>query len=194
MPLSFKTKMFKQFSIVSVLILNSLALPAVAKDYKVELLVFENQTQSQAFEANNYDRPASMVSRAETWKIPPTMLLGAADSINRSSNYRLLQHYSWGQESLPSSRAAAYEAIDQGIYGWIKIYATDLLFADINIDVNGYRLTEKRRLKLNEKHFFDHPKFGLLLQVSRLEAQTEPVDETQSSDAKDEEVELLNNR
>ena len=76
MPLSFKTKMFKQFSIVSVLILNSLALPAVAKDYKVELLVFENQTQSQAFEANNYDRPASMVSRAETWKIPPTMLLG----------------------------------------------------------------------------------------------------------------------
>ena len=34
----------------------------------------------------------------------------------------------------------------------------------------GYRMVEKRRLKLNERHYFDHPKFGLLVQVSRLEA------------------------
>ena len=75
-----------------------------------------------------------------------------------------------------------------------KVYATDLLFADINIDVNGYRLTEKRRLKLNEKHFFDHPKFGLLVQVSRLEAQAETNIQPESAPSDTVDVELQNNR
>jgi hypothetical protein len=35
--------------------------------------------------------------------------------------------------------------------------------------MDGFRLAEKRRIKLDEKHFFDHPKFGVLMQVSRLE-------------------------
>ena len=115
MPQLFKTKMFKQLFNVSLLALSLIAFPINAKDYKVEVLIFENQTESQAFEPNNYGRPSSMASNAKTWKIQPTMLLGAAGSIERSSNYRLLQHYSWGQESLPLSRAAAYEAVDQGI-------------------------------------------------------------------------------
>jgi len=63
--------------------------------------------------------------------------------------------------------------IEQDINGWVKIYAEQLLFANIDVDYLGYRLNEKRRLKLNEKHFFDHPKFGLLVQVSRLEPKEE---------------------
>lgn len=31
------------------------------------------------------------------------------------------------------------------------------------------RLTESRRIKLNELHYFDHPLFGVIIQVSRLE-------------------------
>ena len=49
------------------------------------------------------------------------------------------------------------------------MYADQLLFTNIDLDHNGFRMKEKRRLKLNEKHFFDHPKFGLIMQVSRLE-------------------------
>ena len=47
------------------------------------------------------------------------------------------------------------------------------MFANLDLDFNGYRMTEKRRLKLNEKHYFDHPKFGVLLRVSRLEDKAE---------------------
>lgn len=32
-----------------------------------------------------------------------------------------------------------------------------------------YRLQERRRLKLDELHYFDHPAFGALVQVSRIE-------------------------
>ena len=54
-----------------------------------------------------------------------------------------------------------------------------LLFANLDIDFKGLRLKEKRRLKLNEKHYFDHPKFGILLQVSRLEEKTEEAETLQ---------------
>jgi hypothetical protein len=29
-----------------------------------------------------------------------------------------------------------------------------------------YRLNERRRVKLSETHYFDHPKFGALVRVS----------------------------
>ena len=73
--------------------------------------------------------------------------------------------------------------VNQAINGWIKIYAKTLLFAEFDIDYFGYRLQEKRRLLLDEVHFLDHPKFGVLLQISRIEeteeenantAETEP--------------------
>lgn len=37
-----------------------------------------------------------------------------------------------------------------------------------NTDLMVYRLHEKRRFKLNEIHYLDHPKFGILARVSRI--------------------------
>ena len=37
--------------------------------------------------------------------------------------------------------------------------------------IESVRLTESRRIKLNELHFFDHPLFGVILQVSRYETE-----------------------
>lgn len=39
--------------------------------------------------------------------------------------------------------------------------------------VDYVRLTETRRLRLNELHYFDHPMFGMILQVSRYEREEE---------------------
>ena len=139
-----------------------------AKGYMVEVLVFENNNPSVATESSQYKEPREGKSRSQTWALEPTMLLEEAESIERSSKYKLLHHLSWGVESLPYEKSANYSVIEQDIRGWIKVYAEQLLFANIDVDFSGYRMTEKRRLKLNEKHFFDHPKFGLLMQVSRL--------------------------
>ncbi|MFQ5659210.1 MAG: CsiV family protein [Gammaproteobacteria bacterium] len=40
----------------------------------------------------------------------------------------------------------------------------------INPDAGYVRLKESRKIKLNELYYFDHPLFGVLLQVSRLKA------------------------
>jgi len=139
----------------------------------VEVLVFKNNNISQATESHIYTAPKPGRTASETWVLEPSMLLEEAESINRSSNYTLMQHYSWGQKALPYQKSANFRVVEQEINGWVKIYAEQLLFANIDLDYLGFRMNEKRRLKLNEKHYFDHPKFGLMIQVSRLQAKTE---------------------
>jgi hypothetical protein len=141
----------------------------LAKDYKVEILVFKNIGNHRAFESYRNSEIDEMLSNAGVWQLEPTMLEQDATSIVDSEDYLLTHHLSWGQESLPYSESAAVNIIEQKINGWIKVYASHLLFINLDLDFNGYRMNEKRRIKLNEKHFFDHPKFGLLVQVSRLE-------------------------
>jgi len=145
-----------------------------AKNYKIEVLVFENNSPSFATESSNYIEPREARSGSSTWPLEPSMLLDQANRIKNSSNYRLLHHFSWGQKALPYGRSANYSVAEQDARGFIKVYAEQLLFANIDLDVSGYRMNEKRRLKLNERHFFDHPKFGILMQVSRLEKKAEP--------------------
>lgn len=152
-----------------------------AKDYKIEVLIFENIEPYPAFEKQPYTPPQEPRNNAEAWPLEASMLLEQASTIGLSPDYNLLRHMSWGQESLPLSESAAREIIEPNINGWIKVYANQLLFANLDLDVNGYRMVEKRRLKLNELHFFDHPKFGVLMQVSRLEQQTDESDSNQSS-------------
>ena len=141
---------------------------ASAKDYMVEVLVFENTNASQSTESNAYKAPRRMKSGSKAWLIAPTMLNAEAASIQKSEGYQLKHHYSWGIESLPFEDSANYTIVEAQSQGYIKVYADQLLFTNIDLDYKGYRMKEKRRLKLNEKHFFDHPKFGLLMQVSRL--------------------------
>ncbi len=146
-----------------------------AKDYMVEVLVFENVNSGIATESQAYEAPKKMKSGSTAWAISPTMLNTEADSIIESPDYELKHHYSWGIESLPYEDSANYTIVEPESRGYIKVYADQLLFTNIDLDFKGFRMKEKRRLKLNEKHFFDHPKFGLLMQVSRLPK--EPVDE-----------------
>ena len=142
-----------------------------AKEYKVEVLIFENIEKHTAYESYQYTTPEEQLSKEKTWFLEPTMLIDQAELIQTSDAYKLLHHLSWGQESLPLSESAIQNVYEDDISGWFRIYANELLFANLDLDYLGYRLVEKRRLKLDEQHFFDHPKFGILLQVSRLEVE-----------------------
>jgi len=165
------------------LLIAIFALPSLvsAKDYKVEVLVFKNIGDHRAYESYRNSTIGEMLSNATVWQIEPSLLEQDATSIVDSEDYQLTHHLSWAQESLPYSESAAVNIIETGLNGWIKVYASHLLFINVDLDFNGYRMNEKRRIKLNEKHFFDHPKFGLLVQVSRRE-ETEP-DEDLNNDS-----------
>lgn len=124
-----------------------------AKDYMVEVLVFENNSASRSTESNAYEAPKRMKSGSKAWFLAPTMLNADAESIHNSSDYLLKHHYSWGIESLPFEDSANYTIVETESQGYIKVYADHLLFANIDLDYKGFRMKEKRRLKLNEKHF-----------------------------------------
>jgi len=143
---------------------------AYANDYQVEIIVFENNNASLASENNEYVPPKRMRSGSKAWFLKPSLLVEEAKKISDSEHYTFRYHYAYGVESLPYQQSANYTIIERDLKGYVKIYADQLLFANIDIDFNGFRMNQKRRLKLNERHFFDHPKFGLLVQVSRLEA------------------------
>ena len=163
-----KTAVFLSTSIV--------AASLSAKDYMVEVLVFENTNGATATESHSYEAPRKMKAGSKAWFRAPTMLLSEAQSIESSPDYQLAHHYSWGIESLSYEDSANYTIFEAESQGYIKVYAEQLLFTNIDIDYKGFRMKEKRRLKLNEKHFFDHPKFGLLMQVSRL-VEEEPTED-----------------
>lgn len=134
----------------------------------VEVLMFKNNQSSTASERHDYLPPQSMRSEATSWALEPSMLVEDAETLSESTDYQVLHHFSWGQESLPYRESATFTVYETNTQGYIKVYADDLLFINVDLDVDGFRMQEKRRLKLNERHFFDHPKFGLLVQVSRL--------------------------
>jgi len=154
---------------LAIIVLASAATPSFAKDYKVEIIVFENLDHSQAYESHHYTEVEPMSSNSEVWDLEPSMLVDDYTTLDESESYRVINYFSWGQESLPILEAAAVEITEPPLTGWIKTYAKQLLYLNLDLDYEGYRLNEKRRIKLNEKHFFDHPKFGVLAQVSRLE-------------------------
>jgi hypothetical protein len=172
-------------SITTLLILACISGKVVAKDYMVEVVLFENKAEARATESHNYTAPRELKTGSETWELEPSMLLEQIETLELSEDYEIRHLYSWGQESLPYEDSATFEVFETDAQGFIKIYAEQLLFANIDLDFNGYRMQEKRRLKLNEKHYFDHPKFGILLQVSRLEVEQDP--EQESSDQAAEE-------
>ena len=136
-------------------------------------------SDSKITEPHAYKAPLKPRTGAQAWVIDKELLIEEAQKLNDSEAYLIHHHLAWGQESLPFEQSATYTVIEQNTKGYIKVYADQLLFANIDLDFNGFRLVEKRRLKLNEKHYFDHPKFGLLLQVSRLEAEKSPNDPVQ---------------
>ena len=140
---------------------------AQTKEYQVEAIVFQQLNGGQVTEKNTYSPPRNNPSTSQTWVLEPLLLTEQAALLNESPDYEVLGHFTWGQEALPSEEAATMHFREPRFYGWIKIYATTLLFANLDLDFEGFRLEEKRRLKLDEVHFFDHPKFGVLLQVSR---------------------------
>jgi hypothetical protein len=156
-------------SVITIVILAGLSSKVSAKDYMVEVVLFKNTAESRATESHNYTAPHELKTGSETWELEPSMLLEQIDALEVSDKYEVRHHFSWGQESLPYEDSATFEVFATDAQGFIKIYAEQLLFANIDLDFEGYRMQEKRRLKLNEKHYFDHPKFGILLQVSRLE-------------------------
>ena len=124
---------------------------------------------------------------------PPTdsKLTKVATLISEDKNYRILAHKRWYQFAEPRSnskqiRINGAENTEPVLDGTLLIYSTrylhiiaDLSLRDKQSNVEEgeeakegeevgpvYRIREKRRIRIKQINYFDHPKFGLLVYVA----------------------------
>lgn len=113
----------------------------------------------------------------------------------RNNSYRIIDHFSWHQDgrargSEPNVLAQFGEHLDNGFrevegiiafsvarFLHLRVNLWRFVSAPVNYDpaetsfstpVFFYEIQESRRLALGEIHYFDHPKFGVLVQIRRV--------------------------
>jgi hypothetical protein len=108
--------------------------------------------------------------------LPPAKfkLTALADSLKRSRNYQPLAHFGWTQPGYPRGEPH-YLSIDglvppgTGLSGQISLsrgrylHLTLELAYDVPEEGGGRMvLRQTRRMRSNERHYIDHPKFGVI--------------------------------
>jgi hypothetical protein len=171
-----------KYSKVIVLLMLGLFCSHVSADtrlYKIELIIFaQDMPSTEIFEqAESQIRwPRRVVNRSAYQRVTPEnmTLHGSYSQLARAYNYHPLQHIAWvqpvGSNSL--SRAVKITNTDGSVNGFFRLQRGHLVHMIVDLEYSAgdviYRLNEKRRFKLNETHYFDHPKFGVLVRVSPL--------------------------
>ena len=104
---------------------------------------------------------------------------GIWGAMRRSAEYRPLAHFAWAMpaewngEAIPL-RLATLAATTLPFSGLVSL--EEDRFVQLTLDVRlpaepdaagTYRLTERRRLLLGEIHYFDHPRFGVIVRLFR---------------------------
>jgi hypothetical protein len=97
-----------------------------------------------------------------------------AGALKRSAGYRLLGHVAWAAD-VPANGTLAARVEDvlpgSGLSGTVAVQRGQYLFLRLELDYatpdgRAYRLRERRRVKFNERHYFDHPAIGAIAVVS----------------------------
>lgn len=161
--------------------------PALARDYQVEILVFERsgaggniqeQWNPQSNQARIFRQQLNRIAgKADDLVTQPgaSRLKNIEDKL-RQSGYRILQSLRWQQPAatFPGAPVVNVSNVDNPLQGYVRIYKTSLIFSDLSLALTGsggsaanpvYFINEKRRLKFKEVHYFDHPKLGAILTV-----------------------------
>lgn len=125
--------------------------------------------------------PASEERAMQTFPAlaPSKMQLGAIeDSLRRSRNYRPLAHFGWTQPGYPRHAAPSMSIdglvpADSGLSGDIALslgrylhLTLDLAFTPPDAPEERYVLRQSRRMRSKERHYIDHPKFGVIAVIT----------------------------
>lgn len=116
------------------------------------------------------------------------------EKLKRLDAYRPLAHFGWTQPTYPGEPVAArplssFISVPRGLEGELTLYLSRYLHLAINLQLQApvsypvqYRIEEDRIFRNGELRYFDHPKFGVLAKITRVEAEDpadEPFEETE---------------
>lgn len=109
-------------------------------------------------------------------------LTAITDTLRRSRNYQPLAHFGWTQPGFPRTEAH-YMSIDSqaaaggGLSGRVAVsrgrylhLTLDLVYEPPGEPGQRYVLRQTRRMRSNERHYIDHPKFGVIAVIMQSES------------------------
>ena len=147
---------------------------AAGRAYKIELIVFaQHSATNEVFDQyQSQIRWPATVQPLSAYAPAGKSLAGIWSRLQASSAYRPLLHAAWIQR-VGANRVGTAVRIQSAVHhikGFFRIQRGNLLHLITDIEYRPddviYRIQEKRRFKLNEIHYLDHPRFGLIIRVS----------------------------
>lgn len=164
--------------------------------YNVEILVFAtrlpqlegNELWTREAAVANAVSPADADAQAPSPTAPPGILAAAANDLAKDGRFRILAYYSWIQTadaksaSKPIRISGTNAKNPDELTGTLRLYLSRYLHLDLNLNYTEkasdasltnadsgmitYHIDEQRRIKSQETHYFDHPKFGALIRLT----------------------------
>jgi hypothetical protein len=167
--------------------------------YDVELIIFRQLSSSATNEEWSTEATGSepadpsgdaqaeaAPSTAPTATFPPLVpgkmkLNSIEETLRRSKRYQPLAHFGWSQPGYPrnDARYIPLESLigsgNSGVTGRIALARGRYLHLTLDLTLTGedgqhYVLQQTRRMRSNERHYIDHPKFGVIALVTQSDA------------------------
>lgn len=155
--------------------------------YEIEVVVFESRLPELIGDEMLARDPEARVKKLETAVTPeaavsePYLHPTISSLLEQDGHYRVLAHQHW-QQTIDAKTVAKPVRVTATnpteLEGTIRFFMSrhlhldvDLLFRDISTGSGNvvYRLSEQRKLKSQETHYFDHPRLGVLVRVMPLD-------------------------
>ncbi|AFI84079.1 hypothetical protein Q7A_1241 [Methylophaga nitratireducenticrescens] len=153
--------------------------------YHVELIVFEvlNPSDNEQSPVFTLQDPAPLKVGMANKIIQPAgnkNLTDISQRLRNSAGYRVISHQTWQQAVGSRSRAQAVAIDSDRVQGQVRFHIATYLHASLDlwlqdgvrsVESNSYhtlhqpRLVELRRIRSKQVHYFDHPRFGAILQL-----------------------------
>ncbi len=150
--------------------------PAGSARYVVEVLAFRPPGPvPKAYPVPPLGQAQTLAGRVDVLGADQYQLTAAKDALVRKGGYKILNHLAWAAIVPPNGRTTAHWNDLLGdesgpLAGSVAVQRSQYLFMGIELDYSlagqTYGLREKRRVKFGERHYFDHPAFGVIAQIT----------------------------
>jgi hypothetical protein len=150
--------------------------PPGSARYVVELLAFHAPSATpKAYPVPALSAAQTIAGRVELLGPDQLQLSAAKEALAHKGGFKILNHLVWAVIVPANGRTTTHLADllndDTGpLLGSVAVQRSQYLFMGLELDYTlagqTYGLREKRRVKFGERHYFDHPAFGVIAQVS----------------------------
>lgn len=150
-----------------------------AASYRVDLIVFTDKYGAAEASARPpnlsgaLDRNDPTLATAGIRMLPGDSfgLNSALAKLKSSGRYQPLLTMAWTQSNPRSERGPSIRLTSADVPtldGSVALLLGNYLHVDVDLAYNGQLLRERRRIKLDELHYLDSPKLGVLARVTKL--------------------------